>query len=133
MGIREINDIIDLSQGNLDTWQKLTNKNIAIKIIDNAKKRTITDKVFPTMKLFWELSQNYRHTIQAYIQINKHRVNEIRYIFKLRTGCDGSRDTLAMRHLIANEDTNCNICNTIETRKHILTECKTYELERLNF
>ena len=110
-GIAEFNDIDNMSQGNLDTWKKLVRKNSETRIIDAAKKRTIYDKEFPTMKLFWTLSEGYKHTIQAYIRLNKHRVDEIRYIFKLRTGCDGSRETLAMRHLLDVNETNCHVCH----------------------
>ena len=92
-------------------------------IIDNAEKRTKRDREFPTMKLYWELSENFRHTAQAYIKLNKHRVDEIRYIFKLRTGCDGSRETLTTRHLLDMGEINCHVCNVPETRTHIIRDC----------
>ena len=78
------------------------------------KKRTVLDRGFPTMKY----SSNFH---------KKHRVDEIRYIFKLRTGFDGSRETLAMRHLLTEEETNDQACKKKETRVHILTEFKIYE------
>ena len=55
---------------------------------------------------------------------------EIRYIFKLRIGCDGSRETLFIRKLITDEELTCHWCGTIETRKHIIEDCKLYRHSR---
>ena len=52
--------------------------------------------------------------------MNKHKINEIRYIFKMRIGCDGSRGTLLIRKLIQPEQANCHRCEYPETREHIL-------------
>ena len=77
----------------------------------NARNRTQTQKEFPTLRLFWELGEGkYEVRAQEYIKINKHRINEIRYIFKLRIGCDGSRETLHIRKLIGDQQTNCHRC-----------------------
>ena len=57
-------------------------------------------------------------------------VDEIRYIFKLRIGCDGSRETLFIRKLITDEELTCHWCGTIETRKHILEDCELYRHSR---
>ena len=35
-------------------------------------------------------------------------IDEIRYIFKLRIGCDGSRETLFIRKLITDEELTCH-------------------------
>ena len=70
-------------------------------IIRNARNRTQTLKEFPTLRLFWELGgEYYNPKAQEYIKINKHRIDVIRYIFKMRIGCDGSRETLHIRKLI---------------------------------
>ena len=53
-------------------------------------------------------------------------VDEIRYIFKLRIGCDGSRETLLIRKLIITTELNCHRCGTPETRQHIIQECGIY-------
>ena len=51
--------------------------------------------------LFWELGgDEYEARAQEYMKNNRHRIGEIRYIFKMRIGCDGSRDTLYTRKLI---------------------------------
>ena len=57
-------------------------------------------------------------------------VDEIRYIFKLRIGCDGSRETIFIRKLITDEELTCHWCGTIETRKHILEDCELYRHSR---
>ena len=46
-------------------------------------------------------------------------IDEIRYIFKMRIGCDGSRETLFIRNLITDEQLYCHCCGIIESRKHI--------------
>ena len=57
-----------------------------------------------------------------YFKLNKHRVKEIRYIFKMRIGCDGSREVMKIRRLLQeNESELCHLCQTLETREHILT------------
>ena len=43
-------------------------------------------------------------------------INEIRYIFKMRIGCDGSRETLLIRKLIQPAQVNCQRCGVPETR-----------------
>ena len=42
----------------------------------------------------------------------------LRYIFKMRIGCDGSFETMNTKGLISGNEggINCNICNTPETR-----------------
>ena len=57
-------------------------------------------------------------------------VDEIRYIFKMRIGCDGSRETLLIRNLIRDDQINCHWCGTIESRKHIIEECELYDHSR---
>jgi len=45
-----------------------------------------------TLDLFWELRSNQNTIdVQPYIRFNKHRVDAIRYIFKMRAGIDGSK------------------------------------------
>ena len=58
--------------------------------------------------------------------MNRHMVNEIRYIFKMRIGCDGSRETLLIRKLIQPTQINCHRCGIPETRLHILQDCEIY-------
>ena len=57
-------------------------------------------------------------------------IDEIRYIFKLRIGCDGSRETLYTRKLIQAQEANCHRCGTEETRQHILERCEIYNRHR---
>ena len=76
------------------------------------------------------MSEDYRFTMQTYIKLNKHRVNEIRYIFKLRTGYDGSRETLTTRHLLDQQFDKCHECQVKESRKHILENCIIYQKAR---
>ena len=57
-------------------------------------------------------------------------IDEIRYIFKLRIGCDGSRETLSIRNLITDDELPCHWCGTVETRKHIIEECELYRHSR---
>ena len=47
-------------------------------------------------------------------------INEIRYIFKMRIGCDGSRETLHLSKLITRDQTLCHWCGIMETRLHIV-------------
>ena len=42
------------------------------------KNRTIINKEFPTLKLFWELGNKYTPKTQMYIKLNKYKINEIR-------------------------------------------------------
>ena len=72
----------------------------------------------------------YAIKTQEYIKLNKHMVDEIRYIFKMRIGCDGSRETLFTRKLITSEELRCHCCGIIETRKHIIEECELYRYTR---
>ena len=65
-----------------------------------------------------------------YIKLNKYKINEIRYIIKLRIGCDGSRETLFIRKLIPTEELLCHQCGIIESRQHILEECELYHNAR---
>ena len=62
--------------------------------------------------------------------MNKHRIDEIRYIFKMRIGCDGSRETLHIRKLIDDQQINCHRCGVEETRKHIIENCEIYSRYR---
>ena len=57
-------------------------------------------------------------------------IDAIRYIFKLRTGCDGSRGTLYIRKLITDEELTCHWCGVIESRQHILEDCELYRHSR---
>ena len=57
-------------------------------------------------------------------------LDKIRYEFKLRIGCDGSRETLYIRKLITDEELTCHWSDTIETRKHILEDCELYRHAR---
>ena len=57
-------------------------------------------------------------------------IDEIRYIFKLRIGCDGSRETLFIRKLITDDQLNCHWCGTIERVQHILEDCELYRHPR---
>ena len=57
-------------------------------------------------------------------------VDEIRYIFKLRIGCDGSRETLLIRKLILPTELNCHRCGIPETRQHIIQKCGIYNQHR---
>ena len=83
------------------------------------------------MKLFWELGGNeYKIKAQIYFKLNSHMINEIRYIFKMRIGCDGSRETLYMRKLITQERIRCHICGMIESRRHLLEQCDLYQHHR---
>ena len=74
--------------------KKEINKLVNLKTLEHARKRTIEDKTFPTLKLFCELGEGYKFTCQAYIKLKGHRIQEIRYIYKMRIGCDGSREVL---------------------------------------
>ena len=85
------------------------------------------NKEFPTLRLFWELGGNeYKRKAQMYFKLNSHMINEIRYIFKMRIGCDGSRETLYTRKLITQERTRCHFCGMIESRRHLLEQCDLY-------
>ena len=102
-------------------------------MVRQARNRTQLDKEFPTLKLFWELGQNkYKAKTQEYIKLNKHRIDEIRYIFKMGIGCNESKETLYTRKLIQEEELNCHWCGTPETRKHIIMECEIYNSHRNN-
>ena len=57
-------------------------------------------------------------------------IDEIRYIFKLRIGCDGSRETLLIRKLIPPTELNCHRCGVPETRQHIIQDCEIYTQHR---
>ena len=48
----------------------------------------------------------------------------------MRIGCDGSRETLFIRNLIRDDQLNCHWCGIIESRKHIIEECKLYNHPR---
>ena len=49
----------------------------------------------------------------------------------MRTGCDGSRETLLIRKLIGNEQLNCIRCGVTESRRHILEDCEIYGRHRM--
>ena len=60
-------------------------------------------------KTFVDLGENkYAIKTQEYNKLNKYMIDEIRYIFKLRIGCDGSRETLYIRKLITEEELTCH-------------------------
>ena len=111
-------------------WKQLVKKCLNKEIVRNAKNRTIINKEFPTLKLFWELGNKYTPKTQMYVKLNKYKINEIRYIFKLRIGCDGSRETLFIRKLIPTEELLCHQCEVIESRQHILEDCDLYRHAR---
>ena len=48
----------------------------------------------------------------------------------MRTGCDGSRETLYTRNLIRQEDIYCHWCGIVESRQHILEQCELYNQPR---
>ena len=100
VNVTDFHHIPTQCENNYIKWKNLVKKCLNQEIIRNAKNRTIVNKEFPTLKLFWELGNNYAAKTQLYIKLNKHMINEIRYIFKLRVGCDGSRETLFIRKLI---------------------------------
>ena len=53
------------------------------------------------------------------------------YIFKLRSGNDGSAKTLKTRHLLeCNESIECETCWEEETPVHILEDCVRYWMPR---
>ena len=83
---------------------------------------------FKTMQLYWNLKTNTHIKKEAlYLKLNKEKVDAAVYIFKLRSGNDGSTKTLKTRHLLEdNESTECVTCWEEETPQHILEECVRY-------
>ena len=67
-----------------------------------------------------------------YLKLNRDRVQEILYIFKLRTGYDGSANTLQIRHQLSEEEHAwCRRCiGYTESVKHIINECNQYMIGR---
>ena len=70
-------------------------------IVRNARVRTQIAKELPTLRLLGELGQNkYQAKAQEYIKLNKHKIDEIRYIFKMRIRVMDLWETLFIRNLI---------------------------------
>ena len=58
VNVTEFNLIGQHCDNDYHKWRKLVKKTINQEIIRNAKQRTIIDKEFPTLKLFWELGED---------------------------------------------------------------------------
>ena len=64
-----------------------------------------------------------------YLRYNKNRKEEICYIFRIRTRCNGSQDCLKERHLVAtNKYPFCN--DARENERHIIEKCSEYKESR---
>ena len=62
-----------------------------------------------------------------YLKLNRDRVEAAVYLFKLRSGNDGSAKTLNTRHLLENKESiECGTCWEEENPKHILEDCVRY-------
>ena len=58
VNVTDFNFIRDQCDNDYKKWQSLVKNTINKEIIRNAKQRTIIEKEFPTLKLFWELGQD---------------------------------------------------------------------------